>query len=76
LPESRQIIYYIVIYQMDSNFEKQHPTHGALLGASTAAVLIVTDKATPLNSILIGLALGYGAATYMKKYGHKLPDFE
>jgi ABC-type phosphate transport system permease subunit len=61
---------------MDSNFEKQHPTHGALLGASTAVALIVTCQATPVNSILIGLALGFGATTYMKKYGHKLPVFE
>jgi hypothetical protein len=61
---------------MDSNFEKQHPTHGAILGASTAILLSITEKATPLNSILIGLALAYGATTYMRKYGHELPDFE
>jgi hypothetical protein len=59
---------------MSTDFIDNHPQHGVIFGVSTAVILKVTDKATLQNSILIGLAVGYGAKMYMEKYGHKLPQ--
>jgi uncharacterized protein YaaW (UPF0174 family) len=61
---------------LDKEFAKQHKAHGAILGTGTALVLSYTQKTTPVNAILIGVALGYGSSIYMKKYGHGMPTFE
>jgi hypothetical protein len=60
----------------DKEFAKQHDAHGAILGTGTALLLSYTQKTTPVNAIIIGVALGYGSSMYMRKYGHGIPTFE
>jgi hypothetical protein len=54
--------------------DKDHRTHGVMLGIATAGILTLTRSAEPLTALIAASVVGTASTAYMLKYGHGMPN--